>query len=261
MTQHALRTSFILLTLANLVSCGGAEGDDSAPVTTGVNRADQTLTLDGMILHDTCESYTQDKCSSCMTRARSIQQECRSACNLQAQVSGNFAFNCASSCDSTPASDLCGYACEGPREEPQCQRREFEFEITNPVDPNVRAACEAAVKRDDQCSSLNVGSNCALYGRVESPDVIPVYACLARTSCGSDATTCFTALPSGTLVEDLTAVCETEIRSSLVDELTSQGPWVLPQLRENALVCGERYCGTEDYEPCLWAWLYATVGL
>jgi hypothetical protein len=242
----------------SLVACGG-ENTGGDPLT-DLNRGDEALTLDGMVLHDECAAVAKDRCGSCIEHAARVQNDCRSACNVQAALSGDFAFNCASSCTETSVHDLCEYACESQDDEHQCERRAYSFEITAPVQEDNQRACEAAVTRDQECDELTVAPDCELYGRVESPKVIPVYECLAERACGTATESCMALLPQGTLVEALTAACADEIDPSLLDYLTIQQGWVHPNLQEAAEVCAERYCGTDDYEACLEAWTLATVG-
>ena len=251
--------TLLALTALSMSACGGSP-DAGGPDLTDINRVSEALELDGMRFHDTCAKKTATECSSCLARARRVQNSCREACNLQARVSGNFAFNCASSCTETSPSELCEYACDAPTEKAQCEQRKFEFELLVESDPAVKDACEAAVRRDDGCRESNIEDDCELYGRVESADTLPTYACLTELACGEQLEQCYDQLPKSRLTSELETACETVVDPKLVERLDLQGRWITPLLQSNALLCADRYCETEDYQQCLWAWSNAVLG-
>jgi hypothetical protein len=241
---------------AALVACGTTHDSDDKPAfpLTDVNRADEAVTLEGMVLHDVCGPPRQTACQSCVSRASRVQSECRANCNLAALITNQFAFSCADSCDDTSPDELCEYACDDADDVPLCEQRAYTFELTTSSNSKHLAACEAAVQRDEECERQTVETDCELFARVESADTIPVYNCFAERACDADPVVCLDLLPTGDLTTRLAAACESEIPESFSEFLELQQPWTSTELLDSALVCAERYCGTDAYVTCLMAW-------
>lgn len=56
--------------------------------------------------------------------------------------------------------------------------------------PGVKAACEAAVARDEACGERTVTPACDLAARAERPEVVDNYLCYAESACGQPGVKC-----------------------------------------------------------------------
>jgi hypothetical protein len=124
---------------------------------------------------------------------------------------------------------------------------------------DLEAACESAVARDGTCGTRTVFDNCNTVAIVESPDVIAIYECIAKTPCDEFPTNC--SLPEDRGLENeicehvgnycSALTCSADARAMLRGSF----PWFRTDtIRAPHQCLQEQFC--RDITACLNAWRF-----
>lgn len=194
------------------------------------------------------ETCTRTMCEKSYDSCEAQIDECFSTCSSMLE----YASQCISVCmdmECTP----CGASSSN-----SCADYSFSFELQKPPDPQLLAACKAAVARDTSCGESNVLSNCEHYARIEDPKNAPAYTCLAGLACGQDAASCFDSIePSPAAEEYVQAfndVCagQSELDVEQTEALAHQFGWLKTPLTDALVDCTDYSC--DNAYACQAAW-------
>ncbi len=230
------------------------EGNDNGQLGNPSSKdVDRTVTLKASEFRQTCGRTRGDECADCEKRADDMLDDCLSTC--QSAIYDGYVMDCGEMCYSP--GDACFDTCDTDQSE--CLELAYEFELTGERDDDLLSACQAAVTRDESCEQRSVGVDCKRYSRVERPEAVPVYQCVAQAACEQDASGCSDALGTSYLGAEVAALCPSEsLDSELQDVLDMEGSWARPELIEDLGVCAE-LCESGTFEACVLAWISATT--
>lgn len=246
-----LLSSFLLL------ACSASPSEEpSGVLVTDKNRADASYDLSASEFRDTCAATAGEACRACKASEQAREDLCWDTCTDLAIHEGST--GCVSSCERVTLAGGCDYLCHAPADE--CSTRSLVFELTGVPDDQLLLACNAAGARDQSCNERQTGRECEVYARVERSEARAFYECVAATPCGEDASACVQ-LPAEGFGAVVQAQCPSDaLEPALLDKLDWVGDWVHDDMRMDAAICADLYCGHPTFAKCLQAWFDAVTG-
>jgi len=140
-----------------------------------------------------------------------------------------------------------------------CAVRSYRFTVTGSENPDVKAACSAAVARDERCGESTVARDCSHAAKTERAEAELVYACVAGTTCGASIGRCREVLPKSDLGRVLCSHALTcgdgpcdVVSSAALDAL---GRWLRSEILAIGMSCLSEDC--PDASNCIDAWITA----
>lgn len=202
-----------------------------------------------------------------MTRTRNCL---KTACEARIEQCDAWLDSCTRDCDGIddPYLNLACYdACN--RHDCSCSDVDYElcdtwgydFSLPQSRNGRVYAACARAAERNAVCGEPPLARDCDVAARVEDPERVDVYDCMAQTSCGSSLQACTARVPVGTLGTEYCATraaCGAGVDSDLECEpdeaasLDAASGWLGAAATHGARGCFEEACA--DVVACMTAW-------
>jgi hypothetical protein len=220
------------------------------------DRPDESISLEVLTLHDTCEQTQHQQCRECRVEEKLNEDDCWSLCEQVAYSNGPVG-DCLSTC--ARSVDQCVSECDEDAPPEACVARSYVFTLGEGT-PNaaLQRACEAAVKRGETCAQLFAGHACDVYAQVERDIATDVYDCIAQTECGEDPSPCTELLEASQFSKTVSSWCGDYLAPALVRNLDMLGRWMNDDVLKDLRAC-ERACGGE-FSECVEAWVETVMG-
>jgi hypothetical protein len=140
-----------------------------------------------------------------------------------------------------------------------CLEYGYEFSVTGQPDKSVEVACEVALARDIGCGEENIDPRCTHFAKLERPESVEAYRCIAESPCGTALDRCTRGLP-GTLGTEICAdrgdgCTEIQCDSAAAIALNQPTAWLADDVQAMARACLREPCGRRTL--CLSAWFDA----
>lgn len=174
-------------------------------------------------------------------------ESCFSGCYSSAIY--NPGYNCAGVCRDT-------WPCLGHPQGDTCAVHTYAFSGGEPL-ADLEGACESAFARDKACGTQSVSGNCKGNAKVESPEMIANYICVAEIPCNGSLTSCTP--PASQALESeicnyVEKYCQVKACTAIGRTMLSHStPWFRADTTAGAKACLQQE-SCRDITSCLEAW-------